>query len=426
VTRHASPKLPAYASLSAIFLIGAQVLARPELVALAAPFVLVLVVGLATSRAPSWSDLSASVDRDRVVEGETVEVDLVAGASRDVERLEVLVPMPSEMTPLDGRHVRSLRLKAGERRRLTIRVRCDRWGLYEVGELLLRAHDRFDVFRFDLRLDARRVVKVFPRSETVRGLIAPAETQLHFGNQVARHSGEGIEFAELRPFVPGDRVRSIDWRTTARKGSPWVRERHPERNTDVVIFLDTFSDVWAGGRSTSLERAVRAASTLAGAYLRRRDRVGVVGFGGMLRWLEPAMGTRQTYRIIDMLLGTETAVSWAWKGIQAIPAKTLPPRALVLAVSPLLDERSITALFDLRARGFDVAVIEVSPVPPPPVDADSVAGLAHRVWVMEREMLRRRLQAVGVAVAEWRDDQFIQQSVWEVERFRRSARLAHV
>jgi uncharacterized protein (DUF58 family) len=95
-------------------------------------------------------------------------------------------------------------------------------------------------------------------------------------------------------------------------------------------------------------------------------------------------------------------------------------------VSPLLDERSITALFDLRARGFDVAVIEVSPVPPPPVDADSVAGLAHRVWVMEREMLRRRLQAVGVAVAEWRDDQFIQQSVWEVERFRRSARLAHV
>jgi uncharacterized protein (DUF58 family) len=426
VTRHASPKLAAYASLSATFLIGAQVLARPELVALAAPFVLFLTVGLATSRAPSWSELSAGIDRDRMVEGEEIEVDLVVSASRDLERLEVLVLVPAELKPIGDRTVRSLRLRAGERRRLTIRIRCDRWGIYEVGAVLLRAHDRFGLFGFDLRLDVRRVVKVFPRNETVRALINPEETQLHFGNQVARQSGEGIEFSELRPFVSGDRVRSIDWRTTARRGSPWVRERHPERNTDVVIFLDTFSDVSAGGRPSSLERSVRAASTLAGAYLRRRDRVGVVGFGGMLRWLEPGIGTRQVYRIIDTLLGTEMAVSWAWKGIEAIPAKTLPPRALVLAVSPLLDERSVTALFDLRGRGFDVAVIEVSPVPPPPVEPDSAAGLAHRVWVMEREILRRRLQAVGVAVAEWRDDQLIQHPVWEVERFRRSARIAHV
>lgn len=425
MTQHASPKLAGYASLSAIFLVAAQALSRPELVALAVPFVLVLIVGLASSRAPSWSELSASVDRDRLVEGDTISVEMTAAPARDIERLEIAVPLAPELKPEDGRTVRSVRLRAGERRRLTIRIRCDRWGLYEVGEVLVRAHDRLDVFRFDVRIDARRAIKVFPRSETVRRLIHPEETQLRLGNQVARSSGEGIEFSELRPFVPGDRVRSIDWRTTARKGSPWVREHHPERNTDVVIFLDTFSDVWTGDRSSSLERAVRAAATLAAEYLRRRDRVGVVGFGGMLGWLEPAMGIRHLYRIIDMLLGTEIAVSWAWKGIQAIPVRMLPPRALILAVTPLLDERSVSALFDLRGRGFDVAVIEVSPVPPAPRDSDPVIVLAYRVWVMEREMLRRRLHGVGIAVTEWRDDEFIQQPVWEVERFRRSARLVH-
>ena len=425
MTRHPSPKLGGYALLAAVFLAGALAVGRPELVALAAPFALVLVAGLATSREPTWSQLSVSIDRDRFVEGETVSMEIEITATRDVERLEVLVPIPHGLVVDDGVSLRAIHLLAGERRSLTLRLRCERWGVYELGEVLLRAHERLDLFRFDDRHDARRSIKVYPRAETLRALVHPAQTQLHFGNQVARYSGEGVEFSELRPFVPGDRVRSIDWKATARKGSPWVRERHPERNTDVVIFLDTFSDVSTGGRSSSLERAVRAAATVADAYLGRRDRVAVVSFGGVLRWLEPAMGARQLYRIVDALLGTEIAVSYAWKGIEVIPVRTLPPRALVLAVTPLLDERSVAALFDLRGRGFDVAVIDVSPVPPAPTKADQIASLAHRVWLMERQALRRRLQRIGVAVAEWREDEFLQQPLWEVEAFRRSSRLVN-
>lgn len=423
--RHPSPKLGGYASLAASFLVGALALGRPELAALAAPFALVLVAGLATSREPTWSQLSVSIDRDRFVEGETVSMQIEITATRDVERLEVLVPVPRGLVVDEGASLRAIHLLAGERRTLPLRLRCERWGVYELGEVVVRAYDRLDLFRFDDRHDARRLIKVYPRAETLRTLVHPSRTQLHFGNQVARYSGEGVEFSELRPFVPGDRVRSIDWKATARKGSPWVRERHPERNTDVVIFLDTFSDVSTGGRSSTLQRAVRAAATMAEAYLARRDRVAAVSFGGVLRWLEPAMGARQLYRIVDVLLGTEIAVSYAWKGIEVIPVRTLPPRALVLAVTPLLDERSVAALFDLRGRGFDVAVIDVSPVPATPPQADQIANLAHRVWLMERQELRRRLQRIGVAVSEWPEDDFLQQPMWEVEAFRRSARLVN-
>ena len=70
----------------------------------------------------------------------------------------------------------------------------------------------------------------------------------------------------------------------------------------------------------------------------------------------------QLYRIVDSLLDTEIILSYAWKDVDVIPPRTLPPKALVLAITPLLDERAVTTLLDLRARGFDLAVLEVSPV----------------------------------------------------------------
>jgi uncharacterized protein (DUF58 family) len=303
-------------------------------------------------------------------------------------------------------------------------LRFPRWGVYALGDVHVRAHDRLDLFRYDDRLDARRPIRVFPREEVLRALVRPAHTQLYTGNQVARRVGSGIEFAELRPFVPGDVVRSIDWKATARRGSPWVREHHPERNTDLVLFLDTFTDVWTGG-STTVERAVRAAASIVSVYLERRDRVGLVSFGGVLRWLMPGMGIRQEYRIVEALLDTQVALSYAWKGIEIIPVRTLPPKALVLALTPLLDERSVGALFDLRGRGFDVAAIDVSPIAVGSGPQDALGRLAHRIWAMERQKLHRDLRRIGISVAEWRDGDPLQRAVWEVEASRRSARLAY-
>ena len=193
----------------------------------------------------------------------------------------------------------------------------------------------------------------------------------------------------------------------------------------MVVFLDTFTDVWTG-TATTVERAVRAAASLASVYLERRDRVGLVSFGGVLRWLMPGMGIRQEYRIVEALLDTQIAVSYAWKGIEVIPIRPLPPRALVLAVTPLLDERSVRAIFDLRGRGFDVAAIDVSPVADVDDDDDEVGRIAHRIWAMERERLHRDLRRVRIAVAPWRDGDHLQASVWEVEASRRSARVASV
>ena len=154
----------------------------------------------------------------------------------------------------------------------------------------------------------------------------------------------------------------MNWRATARRGVPWVNESHPERNSDVVLFLDTFAEARRGAAG-SLDASVRAAGALAELYLREKDRVGVVSFGGVLNWLTVWSGPVQLYRIVDSLLDAEIWLSYVWKDIDVIPTRTLPPRALVLALTPLLDDRAIGALADLRTRGFDLAIIEVYPCP---------------------------------------------------------------
>jgi uncharacterized protein (DUF58 family) len=202
-----------------------------------------------------------------------------------------------------------------------------------------------------------------------------------------------------------------------------VNEQHPERNTDVVLFLDTFTDVRRGSRGT-LDLTVRAAASLAHRYLQRKDRVGVVSFGGFLTWLLPGSGTRQLYRIVDSLLQMDVVLSFAVKGIDVLPPRTLPPKALVLALTPLLDARSAAALLDLRARGFDLVVVEVSPVEFVQPDADAISQLSYRLWRLSREALRARYERAGVPVVEWREGQSLNVVLEEVTAFRRYARPA--
>jgi uncharacterized protein (DUF58 family) len=421
VTRSATTKLGAYAALAGAGLLAALILGRPELAAVAAPFALLLVVGLSLAEPPRV-EARLDLDAERQVEGEPVTATLELYAESAVERLELLLRLPDGLES-EAPNPRLLRLPADEPRELEYPLRCAHWGAYLLGEVLLRAQDRFGLLVFEQTLDRRRALKVYPRGEALRQLLRPLQTQAFSGAQTPRVRGEGIEFADLRPFVPGDRVRRVNWRATARRGEPWVNETHPERNTDVVIFLDTFAEARTAESST-LDLAVQAAGSLAAHYIGAKDRVGLVAFGGVLNWLTVSSGVVQLYRVLDSLLDAEIFLSYAWKNIDILPVRTLPPQALVLALTPLLDERSVRALLDLRARGFDLAVVEISPVPFVHPGKGELDELAYRLWLLRRDALRSSYLHVGVPVVEWRKDAPLQAALEEVRTFRRHARIA--
>ncbi|MGH3000065.1 MAG: DUF58 domain-containing protein [Gaiellaceae bacterium] len=417
MTRHIAPRLPAYAAIAAAGLLAGLVLGRVELVAIAAPFALAAVLAPALAREPRLS-VHFDLDRERALETETVGATITL-AAEESERVDVLLELPPRLSAAED-NPRAIAVAAGETRTVDLPLRCDRWGAFGVGPVLLRARDRLGYYAWETRLGGTAPLRVYPSVETLHALLPPLETQVFVGNQVSRTKGDGIEFADVRAWAPGDRARRINWRATARRGELWVNEQHPERNTDVVLFLDTFTNAELGLRGT-LDLTVRAATSLAHRYLQRKDRVGLVSFGGFLSWLLPASGTRQLYRVVDSLLQMDIVLSFAARDVNVLPPRSLPPKALVLALTPLLDPRTGPALLNLRARGFDLVVVEVSPVPFVDAGGGELERLSYRLWRLSREAMRARYQHAGIPVVEWLDGVPLNVPLEEVASFRRYA-----
>jgi uncharacterized protein (DUF58 family) len=424
VTRRATAKLHAYLALVAALLVAAFAARRPEMAVVAAPFALALAVALAADRGVADVEARVEVDRDRVLEGESLALTVEVEARRGAQLVDVAVVLPDGLAPALHRFTVT-DVEDDGRRSVPLEVACVRWGAHPTARCAVRARAAAGLFRDERVTSSRLDVRVYPRAESLRRIIAPRETKPYAGNRVARAAGEGIEFAGVRPFQPGDELRHVNWRATARRGETWVSARHPERNADVVLFLDTFGDVRPRGTET-LELTVRAAAALAARYLEHRERVGVVGFGGSLSWLVPGSGRRHLYQIVESLIATELSFSYAWKGVSVIPRGTLPAQALVIAVTPLLDDRAVQALFDLLRRGFDVAVLDVADERFVPPARGATAVLARRIWRLERAALLDRYRALGAAVTTWSGDRPLDAAVEEVGRFRRSARIVAV
>jgi uncharacterized protein (DUF58 family) len=409
-------------ALAGAGLIAALATGRPELALIAVPFLVVGGAGLVIARAPQVT-ATVEPDRIRLLEGEELTATVrVRNDGPDPVEVEVAPARTGQLAVSPAGTVVVL-VGARSQTEIAFALRPRRWGAHGIGPLVVRTRDALGITTWEGRLGSRVDLRAFPREERLRELVAPLRTQPFLGSHVARARAEGIEFADIRPFQVGDRVRQVNWRATARRGSLQVNQRHPEHSSDVVLLIDTFEEVRDEDGGT-LDAAVRTAAALARAHLGRRDRVGVVDFGGTLHWLEPAFGTTQLYRIVDALLSSNIAFSYAWRNVDSLPQRVLPPGALTLVITPLLDERSIALVADLRTRGCDLTVIEISPldyVAPGPTAADAIG---YELWRLEREALRARLQALGIGVAVSEQGVALGPELEEVNAFRRSAQPA--
>ncbi|HEY4228470.1 MAG TPA: DUF58 domain-containing protein [Candidatus Limnocylindrales bacterium] len=423
MTRRASPRLRAYLVLGAGGLILGAFIGRPEPVLLVAPLLIAAILALVVVRDPDVS-IEMALPSDRVLEGEAIELDVRISSPGVVRWLELAIALPSGLESPRGRSVHGLRVDRGEERHMALGVTARRWGVFRIDQVVVRVRDRFGFFAYEQTIDPELSLRVFPRPAALRRAIRAAETQVYAGDEVARRRGDGIEFADVRPYSPGDQIRSVNWRLSSRRPELHVNLLHPERSTDVVILIDTFTDVVGEDEQSSLATAVRGANGIADHYLRRRDRVGLIAFGGSMRWLVPAMGLAQGYRIVEALLDARAALSMTWMGVGVIPPRSLPPKALVIALTALLDDHSIEALLDLRGRGFDLAVIEIAPEAYVAEPADPFAVTARRLWRMQRELLRDRFRRLGVPVGVWSPDEPLDAVLEEVRAFRRNARRA--
>ena len=376
---------------------------RAELMVVAVPLVVALAAGRrAKAPAAAWQ-LSRLVSADRLVEGERMTVTVTLRAREPLALVELLQPLPPQVWPERGSNHAFFSLGPGQEVRWTFELACAGRQQLRFADLHLRLWEPLGLAAAEaLHHEADAEVAVLPHVTPLRRPPRPRRTQTSVGNHVSPAQGEGLEPGDIRPFAPGDQVRHVNWRATLRLGVLHVTRHHQERNADVVLLLDTLADIGPAGDST-VDRAVRGAASLAAAYLARRDRVGLIEYGGILRQVRPRAGRAQWERLLDTLARASSVFTYVSRDLEMIPPRVLPPQALVIALSPLLDGRFVKAAADLAARGFDLILVAVSPVAAGRalVRGGPVVDLAARLWALERRAYLDDLRREGLTVVDW-------------------------
>jgi uncharacterized protein (DUF58 family) len=391
VTWQAAPRLRRLATI-AVAVVVAAVLTRHASLLLAGAPVLAALAAAGRGARPQALDAAVTAAPSRCFEGEDVEVIATVATPLDEVTFRIEPGPAVELAEGPATQV----VVAGQPARARWVLRPHAWGRHVVAAVTVRCTDGVGQASLVLRPGQ---VEVFPHPPPTRATLLPADLLRRIGEHTAAASGAGIEFFGIRGYQPGDRLRDLNWAVTSRLGQPHTNQRAALRAADLVIMIDAFSDVGPPG-GTTLDLAVRGAAGLATAYLRTGDRVGIVVLGGVLNWLAPSPGNRQFFRIVEMAFGVRFP-SEATPDLDRVPRTALPPRALVVLFSPLLDRRALNAVTDLRQRGVSLVVVDVLTHEPPAERRVPMAQLAVRLWRLDRGALRASLTGLGVPVLSW-------------------------
>jgi uncharacterized protein (DUF58 family) len=402
---HASRLTLAVATCAGVVLAAALIGSRWQLIAFVAPLLGVLC-SIGWQRAVPTVYVHAEPGLQRCFEGEQTQVTVwVTAEPGDVE-------LGLALTGVDGMRLDHAETVGG---RQTVTGVADRWGRYPIratvdvvapGGLLsgTATVDACDVF-------------VFPVAPPQSTAIPKTELLDRLGTHLTRHIGPGVEYADIRPYIPGDQLRTVNWPVSARRGSLHITQRLTDRAADVVVLIDMYAQP-PGAATEATERALRGAVQVVQSALRSGDRAGVVTLGGgRPRWLGADIGRRQFYRVLDTLLGAGDEFETT-TGTLA-PRAALPPGAIVVAFSTMLDTEFALSLIDLRKRGHTVVAVDVLEGAP---FEEGLDPLFARMWAMQRSFMYRDMGTIGVDVVAWPSENTVDQSMQLVPERRRSVR----
>lgn len=395
--RRSDPRLRAYLVAGFGGLAAAIATGQPELAALGAPFIVLAAIGL-IDRGAAGVRGGVRVDRARVIEGDVVEGEVRVDWDGEAE-VDLLLAGWRGVAPIDPEPVVGWSLPAGRGPvTLPFRLRARSWGVHDLGTLWVRVRRPGGLRAWERDLAPAPSVRVLPAPLRLDSLLKPSEPRVVAGVHLSRSRGHGTDFADLRPYQPGDRLRDLSWSASARFAEPWVTVHHPERTGTVLLLLDAFFT--KERKSTeALARAARAAWAVASLHLKAQDRVGLLAYGRTVAWFAPQGGRRARWLLLDELLSVGGAAEDLDRRRRRSRRVVVPSDALIVGVTNLRSQTFRRDLLHHRRTGHTTValVIDTSDLLP---DADSRAeDAARRLWLAQREAERQSLERGGVPTA---------------------------
>ena len=411
---------------------------RPDIVAISVP----LLVGVAwsTSSRPQQNPSARLRGEDQPTgPSEVVEVEVLlepaeaptalalrvrAPGHRPAEALVAVEPRPAgdgSRTAGDGPGSAGDELTG--QRRLSATMRTVRTGRRELFRLAHRGVAPDALLSTAAVADPPATMTILPSARSLAELPLPYRLQGLTGPHASRRAGSGGDLHDVALFTPGDRLRRIDWRVTARLNTApavpgsdrtisqlYVRRTFATADATVMLVIDSRDQVgprvstWGDAtllredESTSLDIARHAAVSLARQYLAIGDRVGLEDLGKLRRPAPPAGGRRQLQLLTHQLALAEPEGEPTRR--RRLPR--LPSGALIVVFSTFLDDDAAAMAHAWRRAGQRVLAVDTLP-------RLLVSGIPERLWIayrivaMERVDRITRLAAAGVETFAWMD-----------------------
>ncbi len=395
--RRPDPRVPAYLAAGFGALIVAIATGRQELVALGAPFLVLAALGVARREPPGLRG-EVKLRENSAVEGDIVEGE-VSVAWEGLAEVDVILAGSRGVTPVEPAPLVGWSLPLGEGPvTLPFSLQARSWGVHDLGALWVRARRPGGYAVREKKLATAPTFRVFPTTLRLSRMLKPEEPRAVAGMHLAHFRGHGTDFAEMRSYQPGDRLRDLSWSTSARLGEPWVRVNHPERTGTVVLLLDTvFSE--QERTKEALARAARAAWAVALVHLRAQDRVGLLARGKTAAWLPARGGPRARWLLMEELLSVGRAAEDLVRQRRPNNRIGIPADALIVGVTSLRSQIFAPDLLHFRRAGHTTVALVIDTSELFPEEGNRLDHAARRIWLAQRDAERQSLERGGVPTA---------------------------
>lgn len=389
--------------LAVVLLVGAVLFHSPGLAVVATPFLTVTAWSLATRPHVSPA-LRHPAALPALREGEAMRWQVDLGSVPGLDQAALIVQRADHqvLQPASGACAVAAEADRGSKVTLEVLARARRWGHQNVGRSRVSASSAWGAFRWG-PVEISAVDQAVLPMPAVFDAAAPTPHPLGLvGLNRSARRGEGSEFATIRPFQAGDRLKRIHWPMSLRSGTLHVTSTWADEDAEIMLLVDASADLGRSegidGFASSLDVTVRAAGAVAEHFLRHGERVGLCVFGPSLLRIPPAAGRAHLRKLLHRLADTKVGNRDSTSG--ALLRLRLGADTLVVMLSACVSQLALQQAAAIAARGISVIVVDTLPERVGGID-DPALTVAWRIRRLERATELRELARRGVPVVTW-------------------------
>ncbi|MGP8068772.1 MAG: DUF58 domain-containing protein [Candidatus Bathyarchaeia archaeon] len=385
-------KTLAYLTIAYAFIFLALLLRASWLTVFVLP---IAVLIFASSKLPKLQPFPITVTRQihptRSMGDEDVDVTLTVTnrSLHPIENLQLEDNLPDELKVKSGTSRLMLSLRPGEVAGFSYKLSRPKRGTHELGPTQISFTDNLQLRSVINRLSNIDQFLVLPKMEKLGTVDLKGRRVGPWPGLVpSRRMGIGTDFFEISPYVPGDDLRRVNWKASARSGELVTNEFEGEQVVDILVVLDCSEDVMSDLFDyDALEFQVEFAASICSQLIMQGNRVGLSIYGAVRTWVDLAFGKRQLLKMLDSLAIVKPGAATLpiRYVVESVIASILPARSVVLLISPMISAAVPEMIEDITMKGYTTICFTPSTGTDPRALNDSFK-IARRIFAAERKL----------------------------------------